>query len=155
MNILITPKKFVLNEIFFLETKYNTVIDGTFIKIIYSTPYFTLNTLFLDFPFNINTNSFNGNQYLVFNSTPNNIELVNHFKKIEYDILQQYVEINQSHNLELINKRPNYTILKQLKNGMIKYYHYSNNSILKYYMKISGVWETDKEYGLMFKVIQY
>jgi len=155
MNILITPDKFSLNEVFFLETKENTVMSGTFIKIIYSTHYFTLNTLFLDFPMILNTNSFNGNQYLVFNSMDANNDLVEKFRQIEYDILDQYVEMNQSHNLELINKRPNYMIYKQLKNGMIKYYHYTNSSNLKYYMKISGVWETDKEYGLTFKVIQY
>jgi len=150
MNILITPDKFSLNEVFFLETKENTVMNGTFIKIIYSTPYFTLNTIFLDFPMILNTNSFNGNQYLVFNSIDSNHDLVEKFRQIEYDILNQYVEMNQSHN-----KRPNYMIYKQLKNGMIKYYHYTNSSNLKYYMKISGVWETDKEYGLTFKVIQY
>lgn len=150
MNILITPDKFSLNEVFFLETKENTVMNGTFIKIIYSTPYFTLNTIFLDFPMILNTNSFNGNQYLVFNSIDSNNELVEQFRQIEYDILDQYVEMNQSHN-----KQPNYMIYKQLKNGMIKYYHYTNSSNLKYYMKISGVWETDKEYGLTFKVIQY
>jgi hypothetical protein len=155
MNILITLERFSINEVFFLETKENTVMNGTFIKIIYSTPYFTLNTLFLDFPFILNTNVFNGNQYLVFNFTDENNVFIDKFQQIEYEILQQYLEMNESHNLELIKKRPNYMIYKQLKNGIIKYYHYSNNYNLKYYMKISGIWETDKEYGLTFKVIQY
>jgi len=143
---------FTLNELFFLESKENTIMNGTFVKMIYSTPFFILTNLFLEFP--IYNEIYNGNQYLLINTTEH-AKLISKICQIEIDILNQYIIMNQDDRPDLVNKSVIYSIHKQLKHGVFKYYQYSKTKHHpKYYIKISGIWETATELGLTFKIIQ-
>jgi hypothetical protein len=51
MNILLDSLNFNIHNVFFLEKKKNTVIDGSFTKLVYSTNYFTMNGLYFTLPF--------------------------------------------------------------------------------------------------------
>jgi len=150
MNFLIDPKDFNIKNVFLLDTKENTIMNGNFIKLIYSTVFLTLNCIFLEFPIQIyEKKSYNGKSYIFFNNKDFS-DLVDSFQKIESSLLDLFVQINNKAS----KKKVVYTIHTQLKNGMIKYYQYSeirNESM--FFMKISGIWETATEIGLTYKLI--
>jgi len=161
MNILISPFDFSISNVFFLDIKENTIMNGKFIKFIYSTELITLNGLFLDFLIlETDQKIYNGKQYLFFptESYEKNDRIIQLYERIESELIDSFIELQISkNNHDILNKKKIHTIHKQLKNGMIKYYNYSNNSSIKpsYYMKISGIWETASEIGLTYKLIQY
>lgn len=161
MNILISPLDFSISNVFFLDIKENTIMNGNFIKLIYSTELITLNGLFIDFTIlETEQNIYNGKQYLFFptDSYEKNLKIIQLYERIECNLLDSFIESQKSkNNHEILNKMKIHTIHKQLKNGMIKYYNYSDNKSVKpkYYMKISGIWETATEIGLTYKLIQY
>jgi hypothetical protein len=150
MNILINPLDFDIKNIFLSEIKDNTIINGVFIKVIYSSNLITLNGIFLLFPIiEPERRIYNGKQYLFFKQQ-DNMHIIDMFEKIERNIISLYYG-NSSKTIV-------YTIHKQLKNGMIKFYQYSDIKLSlepQYYMKISGIWETATEIGLTYKLIQY
>jgi len=150
MNILINPTDFDIKNIFLSEIKDNTVINGVFIKVIYSSDIITLNGIFLLFPIiEPERRIYNGKQYLFFKQEEN-MHIIDIFEKIERNIISLYYS-NSSKTIV-------YTIHNQLKNGMIKFYQYSDikpGLEPQYYMKISGIWETATEIGLTYKLIQY
>jgi hypothetical protein len=49
------------------------------------------------------------------------------------------------------NKTPVFHLLQQLNNGTIKYYKENHGS--QFYIKISGIWDTEIEYGITYKII--
>jgi len=161
MNLLIQPYNFSISNIFFLDMKENTIMNGNFIKFIYSTDMITLNGLFLDFTIlEPEQKIYNGKQYLFFPTDLNeeNDKTIILFERIETELLDLFIQLQLSkNNREILNKKKIHTIHKQLTNGMIKYYNYSDNTSVtpKYYMKISGIWETANEIGLTYKLIQY
>jgi hypothetical protein len=55
MNILLDSLSFNIHNVFFLDKKKNTVIDGSFTKLLYSTKYFTMNGLYFTIPFLVKT----------------------------------------------------------------------------------------------------
>ena len=54
-----------------------------------------------------------------------------------------------------IDKTPQYKIYEQIKNGNIKMFNdIGNKSICSFILKISGIWETQNNYGLTYKFIK-
>jgi hypothetical protein len=157
MNILISPEDFHISQLFLTDSKENTIMDGNFIKLIYSTDYLTFNGIFLDFFIKFPERKvYNNKQYLFFN--PENENIIDTFERIEKSILENFIQNNIDKNPDIINKNISQGIYKQLKNGIIKYYQYTNIASVdtpKYYIKISGIWETNTQIGLTYKLIQY
>jgi hypothetical protein len=157
MNILISPEDFNASQLFFTDSKENTIMDGNFIKLIYSTDFLTLNGVFIDFPIeSFEKKCFNNKQYLFFN--PENDKIIHTFERIENTILELFIQLNIDKNPDIKNKTNNQVIYKQLKNGIMKYYQYTNILLSekpKFYIKISGIWETNTQIGLTYKLIQY
>jgi len=147
MNFLINPNEFLIQNVFLSDIKENTIMNGNFIKLIYSTHFLTLNCIFLEFPIqNYEKKGYNGKSYIFFNNKEY-FHLIDTFQKIESSLLDLFIQNNNK-------KKIIYTIHNQLKNGMIKYYQYSeikNEPI--FFMKISGIWETANEIGLTYKLI--
>jgi len=150
MNILLNIHDFKLEDVFLMESKENIIINGIFVKILYSPEYFTMNGIFLDFPVkNFERKNFNGKN-VVFFDIKENLDLISQFSKIETDILSFYIK-----NGDNIKKKIN-TIGTQLRNGMMKYYNYISSTIQnRFYIKISGVWETASDIGITYKLIYY
>lgn len=154
MNFLIHPKDFIINNVFLLDVKENTIMNGNFIKLIYSTKFITLNGIFIEFPIQqYERKIYNGKSYLFFNHTDYSF-LIDVFKNIESSLINLFIQndCSRKHSKKTIV----HTIFNQLKNGMIKYYQYSELiNEPKFFMKISGIWETATEIGLTYKLIQY
>jgi hypothetical protein len=143
------------NNIFFCEPIINNIIDDSnFIRILYSTHEFILNGIYLYIPPNDIIIEKHYNKYKCsFNINSNN-KTVDKIKQIELQLLQKYY---------ITNKKPLYKIYSQIINGGIKifnnYKSYNThsaklNEVYTIILKISGIWETDYNYGLTYKFIK-
>jgi hypothetical protein len=73
------------------------------------------------------------------------IDIIEQLKNIETQLLIKS---------EIRNKIPQYKINEQLKNGIIKiFYELENKPNTSFILKISGIWETQYNYGLTYKFI--
>lgn len=151
MNITYDIEKYNKKNIFFLETKQNMLMDGKFTKLLFSDNIFTTIGIFLNIQFNSSTiYQINKKCILKFEKNDMNMKTINNLANIERTILQYYKNLNNC------NKEANYLLYNTLMNGSIKLYvkQYSNLSNLKYIIKISGVWENDKEVGITYKFLE-
>ena len=145
MNIVKTFEQYNTDFVYFCEPiKNNIMNDGNFIRIIYSTPFFVLNGI-----------------YLFINIANTAIEKYYNKYKCNFDIEQHKEVIENIHNIEqsilkkanISNKIPQFKIYEQLKNGNIKIFIDNIEKINGFALKIAGLWETDTQYGLTYKFI--
>jgi hypothetical protein len=161
MNIVLDTNKFSINYIYFLEKKKNIIIDGNFTKIIFSNQYFTMNCIYIKFPVELTKIEKNDNKNSIFYNpyNPNNLITIQDFTKIEFNIIEFYKKMNGCH------KKVVPSLSKQLYSGIIKIYNMyrdykeiiinnSNNNNNQYIIKISGIWETNNEIGITYKIYQ-
>ena len=67
-------------------------------------------------------------------------------KTIEEDLLKKYF---------ILDKMPQYKIYEQLRNGNIKIFtDVGSKTLCSFILKISGIWETQHNYGLTYKFIK-
>lgn len=140
MNILLEKHNMNPDHIYFGETLQNSIIEnGVFTRIIYSNADIIMNGMhfYVEIPI---THLYRENNRIKIKKED---DMLNFMFYIENSILQKIS----------LNKSKNYKLKEYLKNGFIKYTS-DNDSILpiKFILKISGVWETDNEYGLTFKI---
>ncbi len=160
MNIIINIDDVDPDHIFYQNPVKNTIMDNSnFIRLIYSTNYYTLNNILIEITFNID-------------------KVIRHYEKYiyEFDCLKNDKVIKKIHNLEktilsradINDKHPVYRIYNQLTSNNIKLYTTLaktkdiNNKLnhkkkVKYILKISGIWESTypaNEYGLTYKFIE-
>lgn len=142
MIITKTIQQYNEDYVYFCDSiKNNIMNEGLFIRIIYSTPLFVLNGIYISINidhllvekyYNKFKCSFDVNRYT---------DLINELRNIE-DRLLKKAEIN--------GKQPQHKIFDQLKNGHIKVF--SDTTVnTAFVLKISGIWETNGEYGLTYK----
>jgi hypothetical protein len=164
MNVVLLTNQIQTDNIHFLDVKKNIIIDGSFTKIIYCDPFFTMNGVFLYFPIIFHSYDKINKNFIVFNIS-NNLALIKQVNELENQILTYYKsELN-------CNKKCNFCLMNQLITGKIKLYKENNFSSSSYYtqnhnnhhnnnhnisntkivLKISGIWENDCELGITFK----
>jgi hypothetical protein len=147
MNLVKKIEQYDENNIFFCDPIKNNIInDGQFIRILYSTNNIVLNGIYLFIQLNeVIIDKYYNKYKCSFN--------VNHHKDIIEKI--RIIEENILIKINIINKIPQNKICDQLKCGNIKIFgdsiHKSNNSFI---LKISGIWETQLNYGLTYKFIK-
>ena len=147
MNIVKTLEQYDDDCVYFCDPiKNNIMNDGYFIRIIYSTPIFTLNGIYLS----ININHLTIEKY--YNKFKCSFD-INIYKNLIESL--QTIENNIIKKINIRGKIPQYKIYEQLKNGNIKIFSENidkiNNTFL---LKIAGIWETDMYYGLTYKFIK-
>ena len=130
------------NVIFCEPIKNNIMVDGNFIRILYSTNHMILNGIYLLMNLTEITCEKYYNKYkCVFNIVKNK-DFIDKIKSIEEDILKKYKT----------SKTPSYKIYEQVKYGSIKVFNdIGNNRQCSFLLKISGIWETSTNYGLTYK----
>lgn len=145
MNIVKTLDQYDENYIYFCDPiKNNVMNDGNFIRILYSTPSFVLNGIYLLVRLNDVVVERYYNKYKCTFNINVHRELIENIKTIETNLLKK---------INIKNKSPQNKIFEQLKNGNIKIFSdigikpYTNTFLLK----ISGIWETETQYGVTFK----
>ena len=134
------------NYLYFSNSiKNNIMKNGNFIKILYFTPLFKLNAVYLKINIinYLNENNIYRNNY-IFNPY-SHIDLIEKIKNIEIEILSRS---------GIINKIPEYDLYKKLMSGNIKIMtDIIEEKFDNFIIKISGIWENDNCYGLNYKFI--
>ena len=146
MNIVKRLNQFDIDNVYFCDPiKNNIVTDGTFIRILYSNKLFMLNGIYLLIIFNNLTIEKYYNKFRCNFDINLHKEIINQIKLIEEDILQK-------NNIN--DKLPIYKIYDHIKNGNIKIFSDNIETINNgFVLKISGIWETDINYGVTYKFI--
>jgi hypothetical protein len=147
MNIVKRIDQYDEKNLFFYEPiKNNIMNEGNFIRILYSSSDFTLNGIYLMVTLHDITCE---KYYLKYRCTFNvsiQKDIIDHLKIIEEDILKK---------CDIKDKTPQFKIYEQLKNGNIKIFSdIGNKGSASFILKISGIWETQLNYGLTYKFIK-
>ena len=146
MNLVKKINQYNHNNLFFCEPiKNNIMNDGNFIRILYSNENIVLNGIYLLIDiYDIACEKYYNKYKCSFNIL-NNKDIIDNLKLIEEEILKKYNT----------TKTPSYKIYEQVKCGYIKIF--SDVGIKQsssFILKISGIWETQQNYGLTYKFIK-
>lgn len=147
MNFIMNKSYYDSNNIYIMDGVTNNVIEnGSFHRLIYSNSIMTLNALIFKYTFNNVVLIKNFNKYkFTYPDNINNSKNINEIKNIESNIINKF-------NLKSSKK---YCIIDSFSNDNIKLYSEkeldSNYEQLDIYLKLSGIWVNDNEYGLTFK----
>ena len=145
MNLVKSINQYNEDNIYFCEPiKNNVMNEGKFIRILYSTHNLVLNGIYLLVHINDITCDKYYNKYKCNFNTLHNKDIIDNIKTIEENILRK-IEIK---------KIPQLKIYEQLRNGNIKLFNEVNKSFGSFILKISGIWETQFNYGLTYKFIK-
>ena len=145
MNLVKSINQYNEDNIYFCEPiKNNVMNEGKFIRILYSTHNLVLNGIYLLVHINEITCDKYYNKYKCNFNTLHNKDIIDNIKTIEENILKK-IEIK---------KIPQLKIYEQLRNGNIKLFNEVNKSFCSFILKISGIWETQFNYGLTYKFIK-
>jgi len=146
MYAVIDINNFEKNNVYYCSPVNNTIMnDSSFIRTIYSTDYFIMNNIYIFFKLNeLNIDKYFSKYKCNFNPKSNLI-VIQQLKDIEKSIL------NRFHG----KKTPIYMICEQLNESVIRIYSENENinTAGHFILKISGIWETNNEYGITFKFI--
>ena len=147
MSIIQKIDQYHLDSVYFCDSiKNNVMSNGNFIRILYCTPYFTMNGVYIHIKLSdINYEKYY-QKYKCFFDLDKCSTLVTQINAIERNILSKISSV-------INDKTPQYKIAEQLSCGFIKIFcdivPKQPNSL--FVLKISGVWETDTNYGLTYK----
>lgn len=148
MSILKSLDQYNYNNLYFCDTiKNNVMPNGNFIRILYCMHNFTMNGVYLHIPFtNVHHEKYYQKYKFTFDTNLHK-EVITKLVNIEKDILDR-VKIDSS------QKTAQYKVREQIVNGCIKL-HLNNTSFntdsVSLALKISGIWETEVNYGLTYK----
>lgn len=146
MNLIIPTEKFDKKYIIYSDNMENKFISNSkFVKIFYSTPYFSLQSLFITFELeNVYFEDFFDKKKCFFNKSKN-IKTIKQLTNIEYKILENF---NDFHNLNL-------NLCKLLDNSYFKLSNKKKNTKNhdknRFVVRISGIWFQNNDCGLIFK----
>jgi len=141
-----------LKHLYFNEPVQNSIIhDSYFIRMFYSDNDVSLTGLMIPMQLSFITISKSFNKNIIIYDLHSNEEMISNICKLETLILEKY--ISNSSNKPF--KQPVYSLLNQLKSGSIKLFSDidKRKQECNIILKISGVWENLKEYGITFKFI--
>ena len=138
-------------NVFFLDSKKNILMDGMFTKLIFMNEWFTMNGIYISFPIqvqNIETNPIMGQKYTIHFLVNNHLDLIEKVEFLERTILEKYRRISST-------KFPVYSIQHSLRMGFFKIYKETKllHKNTGFAIKISGIWENAKNYGLSYKIM--
>jgi len=147
MNIVKRIDQYDDNNVFFCEPiKNNVMSEGNFIRILYSTHNLVLNGIYLLITLNDIICEKYYTKYRCNFIASQHKDIIDNLKIIEEDLLKKS-EIN--------NKIPQFKIYEQIKNGNIKIFtDVGIKTNCSFILKISGIWETQFNYGLTYKFIK-
>jgi hypothetical protein len=158
MNITLDISNFQLGYLYFLNPKQNIIMDGTFSKIIYSNEYLSLNSIYLYMPLEIQSidKTMNKNIAKISNDSMKNTFLIQELIKIENRIIEYYKQTHPNKS----NKSVSMSLYKQLSFGVLRLYKeypahvQDKKNTLQFILKISGIWESQQEIGITYKIIE-
>ena len=147
MNIVKTLNQYNEDCVYFCDPiKNNIMNEGIFIRILYSTPFFVLNGIYIS----INMNHITIEKY--FNKFKCSFDV-----SLYKDLIEKIytLEKNIIDKINIQGKIPQYKIYDQFKNGNIRIFSENiEKQTNTFILKIAGIWETEINYGLTYKFIK-
>jgi hypothetical protein len=143
------------------NAKKNILMDGIFSKMIYIHPYFSINGIYVDLPIHVQkieniSNDFSSKHTVHFLVSQHSY-LLHQLELLEKNILDKYIPFDSS-----VPKI--YSIMQTMKFGYFRVFREAsttssslNPEIAKkteFILKISGIWENAKGYGLSYKMVE-
>ncbi len=157
MNIILDcddkKNSFNIYNVFFGKKVPNTIVENSsFYNIIYSTDTIILSNIHILIPLkSINIISYY-NKYKVFFSPSVNFKIMNKIKNIEEEIILKFKKFRT-------NKEPLYNLYNQIMTKQIKVNSKENlveeKNTIRLLLKISGIWENETNYGIIYSFIYY
>lgn len=147
MNIAIELDDFDDTNVYFNKPVRNTVIDeSNFLRLTYSNEMFSMNGIYLNVEIDVSNIEKHYNKYKYSFNLAKNYLVVHKLTQIETKILKR---------IELSKKTPVKKIRQQLNCGNIKLFadNLLSSGRNNYTLKMSGIWETETEYGITYKFI--
>ena len=147
MNIALELNDFNENNIFLNKPVPNTVIENSnFLRVTYSNDLFSLNGLNIKIVIDTEGKERFYNKYKCLFNVAKNQQIINQLAQIETKILSR---------TNIKDKNPVLKIKKQLECGNIKLFSDASETKMSndYIIKLSGVWETENEYGITYKFV--
>lgn len=154
MNVAKNLNQYKEDFIYYCDPiKNNIMEEGNFIRILYSSPHFVLNGIYLHINLSDIFIERFYNKYKCTFSVSNHREIIESLHLIEDGILK---------NSGIKNKIPQHKIYEQFINGNIKIFTEpgnkiecgANQGVSSFILKISGIWETEISYGVTYKFIK-
>jgi hypothetical protein len=157
MLFIISMKDFDMNHFYFLETNKNSEpiphekeAHFPFIRIIYSTRYYSMNNICVHIPLKISKFEKIYDKHKCTFSVVENEECVRFIYLLESSILNHF--FNKKYNQD---KSPLFRLTEQINSGEIKAYHSDNHldphKTKQLILKISGIWSSFDIYGVTYK----
>ena len=150
MHLAITPEQFNQYYVLYGKRMKNTIVQhSNFININYSTELITLNNISIHFTLNDTEITEYYNKYRCdYTKNDLNNSVISKLVSIEKKILDKFISNTSSF--------PCYRLKEQLMTNRLKIFtmHELKNTSYKkceLLLKISGIWETDNEYGIIYK----
>lgn len=168
MIVILNQDQIIIDNILLIEKKPNIIFEGFFTKILYSDKLFTMNGIFLHF--NIQNYKFNENKTAITYAPHSLFGGAGNGAKPSLDVIYKSIYELENRILEFYNKMTNsnktinHILSKSLQSGYIKIFnnntHYKETShdfhtitgAPVFYVKISGIWETNSEVGITYKI---
>ena len=150
MFLLLNFDDYEFFNVFYGPKKNNMIMNGFFTKLIYSNQYITLYGLFFYLPLKTTTSFINHTSCLDISFLYK--DTIQQLINIENHLLSTYAEHINKKN---VVKNGVSCLQNQIQTGFLKYYKENGYNKKHLYIKISGIWETDKDFGITFKIIQY
>jgi hypothetical protein len=142
MNIILPLDKFDINNVFLQEQVKNTVMDNSeFVRIVYSDSLVMLNGIYLKFALQVTNVERSFNKFKCSFHKSVNQPVIAALCTIESDLLQK--------SAVGAHKTAVYRVTEQLNNGFLKVFNGNSDTFV---IKIYGIWESDSEYGLTYKI---
>ena len=148
--------QFDINNIIFSDSKKNIIMDGNYIKIIYSDECISINGLFFHLQLALPKTAHNTKFNIL---EPVNNEMIYSIIKLESELLNYYLNFIQNTNKIMIYSlkdqfnRGSFTpirVFNTLTNPNVNVQNTVDESICV--LKISGIWETPTSIGLTYKI---
>ena len=146
MNIVLTLDKINMNNIYYQEPIYNTVMEnGEFVKIIYSDENVMITGLHILLSI----------KPILIDKYYNKFKLTYDLKHSHNDIFKKICNIED----EILNKYISNKTKKHMLYDMVntsKIVLFSNNELYdknNLIIKISGIWENETNYGITYKIL--
>lgn len=153
MNFTIDEPNFNVKNVSLMEPKKNIIMDGQFTKLNYLCEWFTMNGLVFSTSLDYRITSM-GDKIMI-NYDPysaRNLPVMKFLSSVENQLLDMYSRNKQKH----VHKNTLFT--KQLYSGYLKIVSNEKDTFRSdkkmWSIKISGIWETNDEIGITYKVFE-
>ena len=146
MNIVLTLDKINIDNIYYQEPIYNTVMEnGEFIKIIYSDNNVMIIGLHILIPIKpVVIDKYYNKFKLTYDLKHSNSDMFKKIYNLENDILNKY--ISKKNKKKVLYDFINTNKIILFSNTEL----YDKNNLI---IKISGIWENETEYGITYKLL--